>query len=278
MEIQEGYKPQEIITKENLPSILNNIATEREKKGTSEILIPHIHRVREQAEKLGDVSSVVQLYQEEFLSAHHMIMEEKSRKLRANPLRAAKGMLIMKSTSKSMEKYLEKDDKDLNPTIKARIFRFLGRYSDMKGQYAKSEDYYRKGLSHFDSLTTPEERFNRLEFLGFLSYSLVKQGKEEGIDLTKQTLKDFDESNEGNWLKEKDYYTWAVWKSGIEIRTAEHILKTKKTEHVDMANNFLNNAESTLKMPDGNTEVFRLRLDELNSAKGQLQQKGSSTV
>lgn len=268
MENKDHSVGQEIITKENLPVILTQIGVEREKKGTSEVLIPHIRKVREEVEKLGETSTVVQLYQEEFLSAQHMVMEEKAKKLKANPFRAAKGMFIMETTSKVMEKYTEGNGENLDPVIKARVFRFLGRYADYKGQFGKSEAYYRKGLAYFDQSTKPEERFNRLEFLGFLSYSLIKQGKtEEGIDLVQQTLKNFDESDEGKWLKENNYYAWAVWKSGIEIRTSEHIVKTKDFGHVGLAKVFLANSEDILKMPDGTTESFRLRLDELDTTR-----------
>ncbi len=268
MENKDRFGGQETITKENLPAVLTQIAVEREKKGTSESLIPHIHRIRDEAEKLGEKSVVLQLYQEEFLSAQHMVMEEKARKFRANPLRAAKGMLVMESTSRTMERYAEENGENLDPVVKARVSRFLGRYADYKGQYKKSEQYYREGLTFFDQSTKPEERFNRLEFLGFLSYSLIKQGKtEEGMGLAQQTLKDFDDSDEGKWLKETNYYAWAVWKSGIEIRTSEHVAKTKDSEHSDLAKTFLADAENILKMPDGTTESFRLRLDELDTTR-----------
>lgn len=268
MENKDRPVGQEIITKENLPAILTQIGIEREKKGTSEVLIPRIRGVREETKKLGEKSTVLQLYQEEFLSAQHMVMEEKAKRLGANPLRAAKGMFIMESTSRSMEKYAEENDKNLDPVINARVFRFLGRYADYKGQYKKSEQYYKKGLEYLDQSTKPEERFNRLEFLGFLSYSLIKQGKaEEGLGLAQQTLKDYDESDEGKWLKDNNYYTWAVWKSGIEIRTSEHLVKSKDSGHPDLPKTFLSDAESILKMPDGTTESFRLRLDELGNTR-----------
>lgn len=268
MENKNPFVEQETVTKENLPAILTQIGIEREKKGTSESLIPHIHKVREEAEKLGEKSTVLQLYQEEFLSAQHMVMEEKAKRLRVNPVRVAKGMFIMESTSRTMEKYAEENGENLDPVINARVFRFLGRYTDYKGQFKKSEEYYRKGLTYFDQSTKIEERFNRLEFCGFLSYSLVKQGKiEEGLGLAQQTLKDFDDSDEGKWLKENNYYAWAVWKSGIEIRTAGYIAKTRDSGHADLAKDFLNDSESILKMPDGTTENFRLRLDELNTTK-----------
>lgn len=258
----------EVITKETLPGILSEIAVEREKKGTSETLIPRIQQIRQEAERMGEKSVVLQLYQEEFLSAQHVVMEERSKRFKANPLRAAKGIFLMESSSKAMEKYSEENSGDLDPVVNARVSRFLGRYADHKNQYKKSEGYYRKGLEYFDQSTKMEERFNRLEFLGFLSYSLIKQGKtDEGFDLTQKTLRDFDESDEGKWLKENNYYTWAVWKSGIEIRTAEHIGKTKDFNNLDLAKRFLVEAENILVMPDSTSENFRIRLDELNSVK-----------
>jgi len=258
----------EVVTKETLSEILSEIAVEREKKGTSEALIPRIYQVRSEAEKLGEKSVVLQLYQEEFLSAQHMVMEERSKRFKENPVRAVKGIFLMESSSRAMEKYASDNSEKLDPVVNARVFRFLGRYADYKHQYKKSEGYYRKGLEYFDQSTKVDERFNRLEFLGFLSYSLIKQGKtEEGVGLEQQTLRDFDHSPEGQWLRENSYYTWAVWKSGIEIRTAEHIAKIKDSGHADLVEAFLTDAKNILVMPDGTTESFRLRLDELDNAK-----------
>jgi len=64
----------EIVTKETLPAILKDIADRREEKGTSETLIPHIRKVREAVEQLGEPSIVIKLYWEEILSAQLMIM------------------------------------------------------------------------------------------------------------------------------------------------------------------------------------------------------------
>ena len=279
MENREGFSKQEVIvTKENLSSILTEIAVQREKKGTSEVLIPYICKVREEVEKLGDVTHVVQLLQEEALCGKHMIMEEISKGLKGDlfktATRAIKGLWIMKKTSNAMKGYLGR--KGLDPVTEARIFRFLGRHEDEKGMFKKSEPYYRKGLEYFNQSDKIEERYNRLEFLGFLSFSLIKQGKakkDEGIKLAKQTLKDFDESDEGKWLRENNYYAWAVWKSGIELRTAEHIFKKKDVKNADLAKILLTDSENILRMPDGATESFRLRLDELNATKELVKSK-----
>ena len=259
-----------LLNKKDLEYHLGEFSKKREEKGSSEIIIPCLRLLREQAEILKEPTLVIQLYQEEFLCGQHMVMEEKAKRLKANPLRAFKGMFIMEKTAKNMEKYLEENEEKIEPVVKNRVFRFLGRHADYKGNYKKSENYYRKGLSYFDSSTKVEERFNRLEFMGFLSYSLIKQSKEKGIGLAKQTLRDFDQSLEGKWLKENDYYTWAVWKSGIEIRTAKYIKKTKNIKYKQLAKDFLADAGNILQMPDGNKEIFRLRLDELNIVKNQI--------
>lgn len=264
---RENIMSNEVITKESLPSVLREIAKKREIKGTSETLIPRIRKVRERAEKLGDRTTVVQLYQEEFLSAQHMVMEEKAKKPHGSPFRATKGAFIMEKLAREMSKYEEKYHEQIDPIVGARVSRFLGRYADVKGQYNKSEELYKKGLSYFDSLIKPEEKYNRLEFSGFLANSQIKQGKKEGFDLAVQTLKDFDESTEGIWLKENDYYTWAVWKSGIEIRTADYFGEKKNIEHNKIIKDWLIDAESILQMPNGNKEVFQIRIDELSNVK-----------
>lgn len=254
-----------LLTKKDLEYHLGEFSKNREEKGSSELIIPNLHLLREQAEILKEPTLVMQFYQEEFLCAQHMVMEEKTKGFKANPIRAAKGILIMNKTAKNMEKFMNKNEEKIDPVVKNRVFRFLGRQADYQGNYSKSEGYYRQGLIYFDFSTKLEEKFNRLELTGFLSYSLIKQGKGEGVNLTKQTLKDFDESPEGKWLKENNYYTWAVWKSGIEIRTAEYFGKSKNILYQPLAKEFLEDTRKILRMPDGNTEIFRLRLDELHA-------------
>lgn len=253
-----------LLTKKDLEYHLGEFSKNREEKGSSELIIPNLRFLREQAEILKEPTLVMQFYQEEFLCGQHMVMEEKAKRFKAT-IRAVRGMLIMNKTAKNMEKFMNKNEEKIDPVVKNRVFRFLGRQADYQGKYSKSEGYYRQGLIYFDSLTKLEEKSNRLELAGFLSYSLIKQGKGEGINLTKQTLKDFNESPEGKWLKENDYYRWAVWKSGIEIRTAEHFGKSKNILYQPLAKDFLKDADKILRMPDGNTEIFRLRLDEFHA-------------
>ena len=262
---ENRFTPPEVITKENLPAVLTEIGGIREIPGTSEMLIPQIRAVRKRVEELGELSIAVQLYQEEFLSAHHMVMEEKTQENKMNYLRLARGVLIMGRAISKMEMYLEKHGENLTPFIKAQIFRYLGRYADLiQRQPQRAEEHYRQWLEYFEATAPPAEKHIRLEALGFVAHSLLEQGKiEEGIQLVQQTLKDFNETEEGKQLKERDYYTWSVWKSGIENRTAEFLLKTKKPEYAELAKKLIAAAKVTLTMPENAQQQPLHRLDEL---------------
>jgi len=245
----------------NISETLRKIGLEREKKGAAKSLIPIIDDVRSQAVKAQDFTSATVLYQEKLLCAQHIIMEN-----RRNPAKIVEGLSIMVPTSKEMIEFQKKHEDKIDPIVAARSFRFLGRQADLFHQYGKSEKYYRQCLQYFEGLEPIEQRYNRLELSGFLSYSLLKQRKPGWFDLTQKTLSEFDTSEEGKWLKDNDYYPWAVWKSGIEIRTSDEVLGSKKLRSQYRVNvgEWLGDAESILRMPDGDTEVFGIRRQELS--------------
>jgi len=259
-------KELEIIPRELIISKVQEIAIEREKVGTSEVLIPQIRNLREKAINQKEHDIVIQLFQEEYLSAQHMSMEERSKGLKnSDKLRAAHGLIIMKTSINGMQKYQEEHQADISPALKARNFRFMGRFADRLHQYQKSEKLYRQGLEYFDFQKEPENRYQRLELLGFISFSLLKQGKKsEGLKLMDQVLKDYDESPEGEWLKKSDYYTWAVWKSGVEIRNSEYLIEHHQMSGVE---GLMNDVKKILVMPDGNNEKFGIRIGELDRLK-----------
>ena len=234
-----------VLTAENTASVLQRIGQEREKPRSAEILIPQIDDVRQQAEKLGDFTTVVVLFQEKLLCAQHLMMENKK-----NPIKLAKGLTIMKSTSGQMVDFQKDHEDKIDSVVKARSSRFLGRQSDLLHQYSQSEKYYRQGLA----------------------FSMLKQNKNGWFELTQQTLSNFDNSKEGIWLKDNDYYAWAVWKSGIEIRNSDALLDSKKLSSQYRSNieTWLGDADSILQMPDGNREVFGIRRQELDAVTQKL--------
>jgi len=182
-----------------------------------------------------------------------------------NPIKLFGGLAIMRKTTKEMVEYQERFKDKIDPAVRARNFRFLGSQADVLHQYAQSEKFYRQGLSFFEPLERIDQRYQSLEFNGFLSYSLLRQHKNGWFELMEKTLLDFDKSMDGEWLKSNDYYTWAVWKSGIEIRNSDALLDTRKSknqyrEHID---NWLNDADLILRMPDGKNDGFVRRRREL---------------
>jgi len=256
-----------VLTAENTASVLQRIGQEREKPRSAEILIPQIDDVRQQAEKLGDFTTVVVLFQEKLLCAQHLMMENKK-----NPIKLAKGLTIMKSTSGQMVDFQKDHEDKIDSVVKARSSRFLGRQSDLLHQYSQSEKYYRQGLAFFEPLERIDQRYQSLELSGFLAFSMLKQNKNGWFELTQQTLSNFDNSKEGIWLKDNDYYAWAVWKSGIEIRNSDALLDSKKLSSQYRSNieTWLGDADSILQMPDGNREVFGIRRQELDAVTQKL--------
>jgi hypothetical protein len=256
-----------IFTPENIQTILRDIGKRREQKGSSEQLIPQIRDLRRQSEKLGDLTTVLTLFQEESLCAQHMIMESKT----SNPIRAGKGLLLMTNISKYMSSFQKDNMNKIDPIVNARTFRFLGRQADHLHQFKKSENLYQQALSFFENLNKPEQRYHRLELSGFLAFSQLKQNNPAWFDLTTKTLSDFDEAPEGIWLKDNNYYTWAVWKSGIEIRNSDSLLGKKSNTLKYKTNiiSWLDDANLILK--DQNlSQIPQIRLDELSQVKSKL--------
>lgn len=90
------------------------------------------------------------------------------------------------------------------------------------------------------------------------------------MNLIEHTLDEFETSTIGQWLREGDYYTWAVWKSGIEIRTADHIAHKRLASYYPQASKYLALAQEDLVMPPEETRKPELRLDELSDTKAKL--------
>jgi tetratricopeptide (TPR) repeat protein len=259
------------ITAETSPQEIWDIIAElREQKGKEkETLV-----VIEAAIKVGH-SFIVNLFFEEALVYQHIAMTERSKDAeerdRAKERRA---LTKMQAAVKKAEFYVEKYRLKV---WKSRVHRFLGRIYDYKSQFKKAAVEYRKAIPLAkDDPDYTEKGYPRwLELQGFLSFSMLMSGEtKEGLFLAKQVYSKFDNSKVGIFLKKKDYYTWAVWKSGIPIRTLGAFLDKRLTFEKSEMLSWLSDAEKSLEVPKGlkvwGDMNFQFRRDEIESLRRKL--------
>lgn len=268
MERQRGQLdilPTEAITNENLPAILQKVNEIVETPRTSEILIPYLDKSIHEADLIGENSRAIELMQVKFISAEHMVNEERTNIFQKNDNeRSRKGFMLMEESVLEMEDYRDSHLHKINEDLVNMVPRYKGRYADKTGDYELSEKYYKEGLIYFEGAADMKTRHIKLEFEGLLSYPLLKQGKfEEGMQLAERAITEFKESDEGKWLKEVDYYRYGVWFSGIAIRTAEAVLLTYKGKGWREARKMISEANYVLSSPDYE-DRFKIRKRQLN--------------
>lgn len=202
-----------LITKSTSPEeIIKYIQILREEKG----------RERETLNLINEALSfghdfVVNFFFEEALTYQHMVMNDSSNKKASINMQKAilkAGFYIKKY---SLVKWL------------SRYYRFLGRIEDYKKNYKKAIFYYKKAIKFVD---IDPEPFRVLELEGFLLSSEINLGKYKNVFINlNKLLSKFENAKVGRDLKKEDYKTWAIWKSGIVIRTANVL---NKSEAIDL--------------------------------------------
>lgn len=194
---------------------------------------------------------VINLFWEEALTYRHILMNDSSNK---------KAVAQMESAVLKARFYIEKYNL---AKWKSRLYRFLGRISDYKSEFSKSVGFYKKAITL--SKLDPES-FRDSELKEFLSYALIMSGKTEvGYKMARKTFDDFDLTTNGKDLKRKDYQTWAIWRSGIVIRTINaFILKHLNFDRTEFGR-WLETVEKDLQKGD-----FSYRKSEIKSLRQKL--------
>lgn len=185
---------------------------------------------------------VVNLFFEEALTHQHLYMNDNSNK---------KALLDMEKAILKAGFYINKYKvTELN----SRLFRFMGRIADYKKQYKKAIVYYKKSDKN-------------LEIEGFISYSTIMSGQyNKGLELSKSIYNKFLKSPEGKKLKQVDYNTWAIWMSGVTIRTVNALIEKKVNFNLQEIEMWIKDTEKYLNKED----VFSYRKDELNNLKKRI--------
>jgi len=266
------------VTSENLPVIRLEIAEIREHWGLKNEALEAIRRVRKGTEKIGAHEDVVDLFWEEYLIGIHLVMKARDKEgLWSLPLKAAgiaNGYTLMRSSAQDAQKYIEKHNVE---SKRARSGRYLGGVAVMEKRYKKAAEYFSHSAALFGEMKNWSDRVNRLELLGFLAEGLILSGKAgEGLEIAKQTFKGYDEGD-GVKLRQEDYYTWAVWKSGCVIKAwhavfARGVILDKETQEEFLV--MLDEADRITEIPEGvetwGDRSFTGRKNEIAAIRRQL--------
>jgi hypothetical protein len=224
---EKEKRPRIIVMKETLPSLREEIAGLREQKGKEEETLRLITPILEGSIKIGEHEHAVNLHWERYLVGKHYLMRARSEKELGTFKKAffvARGLSLMRTAAKESSSYIERHNVK---NCRARSHRFSGEIDMISQRYESASRHFQTGVELFGRMDDPEQRQNALELSGFLAEVLVLSGRtEEGIDLAKKTFRAYDEGD-GALLKERDYYTWAVWKSGCMAKLWGVILDKK---------------------------------------------------
>jgi tetratricopeptide (TPR) repeat protein len=256
------------ITLENLAERRRRQASLREQKGKQEKALEEARAIRERLHE-----EIVDLYWEEYLIGKHMVMEVRDKQGLWNlPLKVkgiAKGFFLMRKSALKAEKYINEHNVEEK---RPRSGRFLGEVEMFSKRYGKAVKHFRRSVELFNKQEDWSQRINALELSGFLAEALILNGKtQKGIDLAKRTFKAYDEGD-GERLKENDYYTWAVWKSGCIIKVW-HALFAKRPpltrEITQELIQMLDEADKILIISEGEEtwgdKNFEMRKDEIEA-------------
>lgn len=262
------------VTSENLQDWRRAVATLREKKGQEEVALQLIRFIRREAQKLGEHDHVVNLFWEESLVGQHIVMSERDKpEEQRDEIKKTVGMQTMWNSTSEAQKYIVQHN--LSHLLSAS-YRFLGRVSTYKGDHEEAKKYYEQSRDLYLAVQDPVEKARYLELQAFLSHSLIMTGNlEEGLGLARSTNQSFFESGEGKALKEVDYFTWAVWASGVPIHIAHALFETGNlSRYREELKTWLDKANAILEVPQGITtwgdEKFEIRRNEIEAIKRDL--------
>lgn len=195
---------------------------------------------------------VINLFWEEALTYQHLYMNDPTEK---------SAIAKMQKAVEEAKLYIEKYDLG---RWKSRLYRFLGRISDYKGKYRDSVNFYQKSIKY---VRLDPEPFRIFELKAFLYFAMIMNGKaKEGIRSSRRLFNDFALTPAGRKLKRSDYQTWAIWRSGIAIKTVGAILDKGLTFNKDDLLNWLGKAEIDLASGD-----FSYRKTEITKLEERLQ-------
>lgn len=271
--LQSRLNPE--VNKENIGDWLTEVALLRENKWTQFKGLRVIKKVKKEAIKAELWPDVVGLCYEEYLIGKHLFMigEQLAWVSTIGGYFYKRGLATMQQAMNESQQLINAHRESEGMEEKAmRWGRFAGEMAMINGDYDKAEEILRKSIVAYEA----KKDVNALELRGFLAEVLAKKGeKDEAVKLMEETWELYEQDDfGGNQLKEKDYYTWWVWRSGLVIKTARGLLANSR----DIIDNESKRAllaklewvNSNLPDPDKSWGDPEMRLAEVKILKEQL--------
>lgn len=253
----------QITSKTSHQEISESIGRLREQKGKEKEVLEILSKAR-----VYGFDFVVNNFWELALTYQHLVMNEDAKGDNADSKERISNLFKMEEAVKHAGYFIVRFDQE---KWKHRLYRFLGRVSDYKGDYKRAINYYRRSLKC--AKEDPEYLENKyprwLEVMGFLSSSLIMSGEiGKGHTMARDIYEKFDTEKDALFLKQTDYSVWAIWKSGIPIRTINALIDKKVIFDKKEMLAWIADAQKILK-PEHN---FDYRLAEIKELKVKLRQ------
>ena len=231
---------------------LRLVANLREQSGKESETLQEVDRLLNSC--VDDWECVARLWWEKALTYQHLVMKK---------INIEENKQEMSESAMKAHEIVENNHLD---NLKGDDYRFLGRVADYSKHFEEAKEYYKKALEIY--LGKPRE----LEIKGFMAVVLINLGDVNGgIQLAKTTFDEFD----NNSLKQEDYFTWAVWKSGLWPRVVKTLVARKINYNKEELLSYLERSEDILKNPQGEItwgdENFQYRIDEIKEARKSLE-------
>lgn len=217
-----------------------------ETKGKEQETLDKVKTFRQKATEANDPEALAESWWLEHLAHQHLVMnnEDPEGFHRSSMLTSAQNALKIVL------------DTPLDP-LRGKAHRFMGRAYTYANDHRSAETEYSTARDLLRQSGDPRY----LEVAGFLAESMVRNGRaSDGLSLAYQTFDEYDQPP-ALTLKKVDYYTWAVWRSGIfprliaaldELKIDYDKLKVKS--YLDKSQEFLNDPQK-----------FAYRVSEINS-------------
>lgn len=275
--------PEVMVHPENLDAWRLEIANLREQEGKELQTLRRINRVYPVAMANKEYEHAAYFRLEEALVWRHLFMKERDQEIPNEDEKSKAVDRMQKAVSKAY-KIIRRHDLD---HVRSEIHRFRGSVENSKGNYNNALMEYQLALLWLDaSRDVVENPARRYEYEGYIAEHKIRTGLDDAVNIVARSgivkgelaWKGLLESEEGKSLREKDYYTWAVWTSGVAIHTTQALIDTGLARlYKGSLERWIDQAEELLIVPEGETwteakyeirkneiEVIRRELSRLN--------------